>query len=98
MLDIGKFAKTKKVDTEKIAKRSKFTACVKVMNYNRLMPTRYSLDVEALKLLVDIPVFATPTSFLEASESRVVSGKAMAEELLDRYCFYCSAVCKVGKL
>ena len=76
---------TKKMDSKKIAKRSQVSTFVKVVNYNHLMPTRYTLDVDALKPIVDINAFATPTTSAEKPESRATSRKAIAKELQNRY-------------
>ncbi len=76
---------TKKMTPKKIAKRSQITSFVKVVNYNHLMPTRYTLDVDTLKHLVDIPAFAPTTSGTEKPEARANSRRAVAKELQKRY-------------
>lgn len=76
---------TKKMNAKKIAKRSQISCFVKVVNYNHLMPTRYTLDVEGLKQVVDIQAFATPTTSAEMPEGRADSRKAVAKELQNRY-------------
>merc|ERR1711970_640727 len=44
---------TKPMGKKKIAKRSKIKTFVKVVNYNHLMPTRYSVDVQLNKSVVN---------------------------------------------
>lgn len=43
---------TKNLGAKKTAKRTKVKPFVKLVNYNHLMPTRYSLDVESFKSVV----------------------------------------------
>ena len=40
---------TGKHDPKKIAKRTKIRPFIKVLNYNHLLPTRYTLDIESLE-------------------------------------------------
>lgn len=68
---------TKHHDEKQIAKRTKIKPFVKLVNYNHLMPTRYSLDVESFKNAV------TPDSLNEPSqkkEARKVVKKALEEK------------------
>merc|ERR1711894_32184 len=44
---------TKSMGKKKVAKRSKIKSFVKVINYNHLMPTRYSVDVTLNKSVVN---------------------------------------------
>jgi large subunit ribosomal protein L27e len=44
---------TKPMGKKKVAKRSKVKTFVKVVNYNHLMPTRYSVDVALNKTVVN---------------------------------------------
>merc|ERR1712142_919386 len=44
---------TKPMGKKKVAKRSKIKTFLKVVNYNHLMPTRYSVDVALSKSLVN---------------------------------------------
>merc|ERR1712033_153833 len=44
---------TKPMGKKKVAKRSKIKSFVKVVNYNHLMPTRYSVDVQLNKSVVN---------------------------------------------
>lgn len=76
---------SKKMDQSRIAKRSKITTFVKVVNYNHLMPTRYTLDVDALKAAVDIPAFNGTATETDKPEARVASRTAVAKELQNRY-------------
>jgi ribosomal protein L14E/L6E/L27E len=61
---------TKKASQKKIAKRSRLKAFTKVVNYNHIMPTRYTLDVD-LKTVVT-------AEKLEATASRVEARKVSA--------------------
>lgn len=67
---------------KKVAKKTKVKPFVKVINYNHLMPTRYTFDVEAIKSVVTSEALADPTQKETAKkeikkefESRVASGK-----------------------
>lgn len=51
---------TKKMGKKKMAKRSKIKPFVKVYNYNHLMPTRYSVDVNLDKQIINKDVFRDP--------------------------------------
>jgi len=48
---------TKKMGKKKIKQRSKVKAFIKVLNYNHLLPTRYSVDVEVDKRVVNKDIF-----------------------------------------
>lgn len=76
---------TKRMDLKKIAKRSQISVFVKVVNYNHLMPTRYTLDVEGVKSDVDISAFTNPNTSAEKPEARTASRKAVAKEFQTRY-------------
>lgn len=76
---------TKRMDAKKIAKRSQISVFVKVVNYNHLMPTRYTLDVEGVKSNVDISAFTNPNTSSEKPEARSASRKAVAKEFQNRY-------------
>merc|ERR1712170_314754 len=51
---------TKRMGKKKIKQRSKVEAFVKVVNFNHLMPTRYSVDVNLDKSLVNKDAFRDP--------------------------------------
>jgi large subunit ribosomal protein L27e len=51
---------TKKMGKKKIKQRSKVKSFVKVFNYNHLMPTRYSVDVNLDKAIVNKDAFRDP--------------------------------------
>lgn len=53
---------------KKTAKRSKVKPFIKVVNYNHLMPTRYSLDVEAFKASVTSEALEEPSQREEAKK------------------------------
>ena len=52
---------TKKMDAKKVTKRTKVKPFVKLVNYNHLMPTRYSLDVESFKSAVTSEALEEPS-------------------------------------
>merc|ERR1712059_13149 len=58
---------TKAHDAKKIAQR-KVKPFVKVINYNHLMPTRYSLDVESFKNAVTSDALNEPSQRVEAKK------------------------------
>jgi len=58
-----------------VAKRSKVKPFVKVVNFNHIMPTRYSLDVD-LKQNVTLEAFKDPSQRLQ---TRKVIKKAFEE-------------------
>ncbi|KAK2161049.1 hypothetical protein LSH36_122g07010 [Paralvinella palmiformis] len=51
---------TKKMGKKKIKQRSKIKAFVKVYNFNHLMPTRYSVDVNLEKSVINKDAFRDP--------------------------------------
>ncbi|WPK26731.1 hypothetical protein PUMCH_004091 [Australozyma saopauloensis] len=66
---------TKAHSEKQIAKRTKVKAFVKLVNYNHLMPTRYSLDVESFKTAV------TPESLVEPSQKQ--EAKKVVKKILE---------------
>ena len=56
------------MDAKKVAKRTKVKPFVKLVNYNHLMPTRYSLDVESFKSSVTSESLEEPTQREEAKK------------------------------
>lgn len=76
-IERGPLKVTKAHDAKKVAKRTRVKPFVKLVNYNHLMPTRYSLDVESFKNAV------TPDSLSEPSqreEAKKVVKKALEEK------------------
>lgn len=76
-IERGPLKVTRAHDEKKVAKRTKIKPFVKLVNYNHLMPTRYSLDVESFKNAV------TPDSLNEPSqreEAKKVVKKALEEK------------------
>lgn len=70
----------------KIALRSEIAVFIKVVNYNHLMPTRYTLDLgEAVKSGVDINAFSSPGANAERPEARKESRVLVKKELQQRY-------------
>ena len=71
------------MSAKKITKRSKIKPFIKVINYNHLMPTRYALELDALKGVVSAETFKEPTQREEAKktiksafEEKYASGKS----------------------
>merc|ERR1712224_85537 len=56
---------TKRMGAKKVAKRSKIKPFIKIVNYNHLMPTRYSLDVD-LKRDVTPDAISNPSTRRDA--------------------------------
>jgi large subunit ribosomal protein L27e len=70
---------TRSMDEKKVAKRSTIKPFVKIVNFNHLMPTRYSLDVsEKLKQLVSDSTLTNE----EAKSEALTTVKSILE---DRY-------------
>ena len=68
---------TKRMGAKKTAKRSKVKPFVKLVNYNHLMPTRYSLDVESFKTVVTAESLKEPS---QKEEAKKVVKKALEEK------------------
>ncbi|KAK9366339.1 ribosomal L27e protein family-domain-containing protein [Lipomyces kononenkoae] len=73
---------TKRMGSKLVAKRSKIKPFIKVVNYNHLMPTRYTLDLESLKNVVTNDTFKEPSqredakkAIKKAFEERYQSGR-----------------------
>lgn len=49
------------MDSKKIAKRTKVKPFIKVVNYNHLMPTRYTLELGTLKNVIGTETFQEPS-------------------------------------
>jgi large subunit ribosomal protein L27e len=69
---------TKKMGQKRIAKRSRIKPFIKVINYNHLMPTRYTFELEDLKQTVTSDCFKEPTQ-------RRTAKKAAKKALQERY-------------
>ncbi|ODV60180.1 60S ribosomal protein eL27 ASCRUDRAFT_59600 [Ascoidea rubescens DSM 1968] len=59
---------TKSMGSKKVAKRSKIKPFIKAINYNHLMPTRYTLDVENFKSNLTTETFTEPSKKEEAKK------------------------------
>mmetsp|Transcript_8491 Transcript_8491/g.25521 ORF Transcript_8491/g.25521 Transcript_8491/m.25521 type:complete len:138 (-) Transcript_8491:209-622(-) len=70
---------TKDMSKKKIAKRSKIKTFVKVINYNHLMPTRYTFD------LGEQMISAVPTKAASDIEIRKKSRKELKTAFEQRY-------------
>ncbi|KAL6946555.1 60S ribosomal protein L27A [Hanseniaspora vineae] len=60
---------TKRMGAKKVAKRTKIKPFVKVINYNHLLPTRYTMDVESFKASVSTETFENPAQREEAKKA-----------------------------
>lgn len=69
---------TRRMSKARQTKRSKVKPFIKVVNYNHLMPTRYTLELEGLKGVV------TNDTFKEVSQ-REEAKKTVKKTLEDRY-------------
>lgn len=69
---------TRRMGKKTVEKRSRVKPFIKVVNYNHLMPTRYTLELEGLKGTV------TPETFKEVSQ-REDAKKTIKKALEDRY-------------
>lgn len=73
---------TKGMGSKKVAKRSKIKPFIKVVNYNHLMPTRYTLDLESLKSVVTNDTFKEPS---QREDAKKAIKKAFEERYQVRY-------------
>ncbi|KAI5294138.1 60S ribosomal protein L27B [Ascosphaera acerosa] len=69
---------TRRMGAKKVAKRSKVRPFIKAINYNHLMPTRYTLELEGLKGAI------SHDTFKEVSQ-REEAKKAIKKSLEERY-------------
>ncbi|CDK28902.1 unnamed protein product [Kuraishia capsulata CBS 1993] len=60
---------TKGMGAKKVAKRTKIKPFVKLVNYNHLMPTRYTFDVESFKSVVSGEALEEPSQREEAKKA-----------------------------
>lgn len=76
----------KSMTKKKLALRSEITPFVKVVNYNHLMPTRYTLDLsDTVKSSVDVAAFSSPGANAERPEARAESRTIVKKEFQQRY-------------
>ena len=73
---------TRRMSKARQQKRSKVKPFIKIINYNHLMPTRYTLELESLKGAVSNETFKEPSqredakkNIKKALEERYQSGK-----------------------
>lgn len=59
---------TKKHSEKKVAKRTRIKPFIKVVNYNHLMPTRYTFELDSLKTVVSTDTFKEPSQREEAKK------------------------------
>ncbi|KAI4200018.1 MAG: hypothetical protein LQ348_001798 [Seirophora lacunosa] len=69
---------TRRMSKARQAKRSKVKPFIKIINYNHLMPTRYTLELEGLKNVI------TNDTFKEVSQ-REEAKKTVKKSLEERY-------------
>jgi len=69
---------TASMGKKKIAKRSKVKSFIKVLNYNHLMPTRYTLELEKIKQI------CTAEQVKDATQ-RSAARKQLKKEFEERY-------------
>ncbi|GMG40232.1 unnamed protein product [Ambrosiozyma monospora] len=67
---------TKSMGKKKVAKRTKIKPFVKLVNYNHLMPTRYTFDVESFKAAVTGEALSEPS---QREEAKKIVKKAFEE-------------------
>lgn len=73
---------TKRMSKKLVTKRSKVKPFIKVVNFNHIMPTRYTLELETLKNSISGDTFKEPSQredakkvIKKAFEERYTSGK-----------------------
>jgi large subunit ribosomal protein L27e len=66
----------KSAGAKKTAKRSKVKPFIKAINYNHLLPTRYTVEIEDFKTAVSTETFEEPT---QREEAKKVIKKAFEE-------------------
>ncbi|KAI9810159.1 MAG: 60S ribosomal protein L27A [Phylliscum demangeonii] len=73
---------TRRMSKARVTKRSKIKPFIKTINYNHIMPTRYTLDLEGLKGVISLETFKEVSQREEAKktvkktlEERYSSGK-----------------------
>lgn len=70
----------------RVALRSELYPFIKVVNYNHIMPTRYTLDLaDTIKSGVDTAAFASPGANAERPEARMKSRNVIKKEFQQRY-------------
>ncbi|GMF04683.1 unnamed protein product [[Candida] boidinii] len=67
---------TKNMGAKKIAKRTRVKPFVKLVNYNHLMPTRYSFEVESFKNAVTTEALSEPS---QKRDAKIAVKKAFEE-------------------
>lgn len=77
---------TRAMTKRKIAKRSELSPFIKVINYNHVMPTRYTLDLaDTVKSGIDLAAFSSPGANAERPEARSNSRTIVKKEFQQRY-------------
>ena len=60
---------TRSMSKKRAAKRSKVKPFIKIVNYNHLMPTRYTIELETLKGVISQDTFKEPSQREEAKKT-----------------------------
>lgn len=68
---------SKRAGAKKVAKASKVKPFIKTINYNHLLPTRYTVDVEEFKSAISTETFDEPS---QREEAKKVVKKAFEEK------------------
>lgn len=77
---------TKRMSEKKMAARSRITPFIKLVNYNHLMPTRYTIDLgEEAKKAVNCTAFSTAGNKEDNPEARKTSRVAVAKAFEEKY-------------
>ncbi|ORY98550.1 ribosomal L27e protein family-domain-containing protein [Syncephalastrum racemosum] len=69
---------TRAMNKKKVEKRSRIKPFIKIINYNHMMPTRYTLELEQIKGTIATETFDEPSQRKEAK-------KAIKKHLQERY-------------
>ncbi|BDD60697.1 hypothetical protein MPDQ_006591 [Monascus purpureus] len=69
---------TRRMGSKLVQRRTRIKPFIKVINYNHLMPTRYTLELDGLKGVI------TPETFKEVSQ-REEANKTIKKAFEDRY-------------
>ncbi|KAI6248477.1 60S ribosomal protein L27-A [Erysiphe necator] len=70
---------TRRMSKTRQAKRSKVKPFIKVINYNHIMPTRYTLELEGLKNVISTETFKEVS---QREDAKKVVKKALEERYL----------------
>ena len=76
---------TRSMNKAKVLKRSKCKPFIKCVNFNHIMPTRYTVDLDVKKILKDAESYASPESRSESKKAikEVFEGRYLNQEYID---------------